>query len=65
MVPLFPPLGLIGVASALLAPRSSLGFVMILGILSLLGMAATRVVILIVQNELDRATGLAPSAAAA
>ncbi len=51
------PLGIIGVVAALLASRRPLGFVAILGILSLLGMIAKNAVILIVQIETDRAEG--------
>jgi multidrug efflux pump len=52
------PLGLIGVVAALLAFGRPLGFVAILGILALLGMIAKNGVILIVQIEEDRASGL-------
>ncbi|MCA3366810.1 MAG: efflux RND transporter permease subunit [Roseomonas sp.] len=52
------PLGLIGVVAALLAFGRPLGFVAILGILALLGMIAKNAVILIVQIEEDRASGL-------
>ena len=51
------PLGMIGVVAALLAFGRPLGFVAILGILSLLGMIAKNAVILIVQIETDRAEG--------
>jgi multidrug efflux pump subunit AcrB len=51
------PLGIIGVVAALLASGRPLGFVAILGILSLLGMIAKNAVILIVQIETDRAEG--------
>jgi multidrug efflux pump subunit AcrB len=51
------PLGIIGVVAALLAFNRPLGFVAILGILSLLGMIAKNAVILIVQIETDRAEG--------
>jgi multidrug efflux pump subunit AcrB len=51
------PLGVIGVVLALLAFNRPLGFVAILGILSLLGMIAKNAVILIVQIETDRAEG--------
>jgi multidrug efflux pump subunit AcrB len=53
------PLGLIGVVAALLMFGRPLGFVAILGILALLGMIAKNAVILIVQIEEDRASGLA------
>jgi len=52
------PLGIIGVAAALLLFRQPLGFVAILGILALLGMIAKNGVILIVQIESDRADGM-------
>lgn len=58
MVLVVMPLGIIGVVSALLASNSPLGFVAILGILSLLGMVAKNALILIVQIEQDRASGL-------
>jgi multidrug efflux pump subunit AcrB len=51
------PLGIIGVVLALLAFGRPLGFVAILGILSLLGMIAKNAVILIMQIEADRAEG--------
>jgi len=51
------PLGLIGVVASLLLFNRPLGFVAILGILSLLGMIAKNAVILIVQIETDRAEG--------
>ena len=51
------PLGLIGVVASLLIFNRPLGFVAILGILSLLGMIAKNAVILIVQIETDRAEG--------
>ena len=51
------PLGMIGVVAALLVFGRPLGFVAILGILSLLGMIAKNAVILIVQIETDRAEG--------
>jgi multidrug efflux pump subunit AcrB len=52
------PLGIVGVVLALLAFGRPLGFVAILGILSLLGMIAKNAVILIVQIEADRGEGL-------
>ena len=58
MVVVMLPLGLIGVVAALLLSGSALGFVAILGILALIGMIAKNAVILIVQIEADRATGL-------
>jgi multidrug efflux pump subunit AcrB len=51
------PLGIIGVVLALLAFDRPLGFVAILGILSLLGMIAKNAIILIIQIETDRAEG--------
>jgi multidrug efflux pump subunit AcrB len=51
------PLGIVGVVLALLASGRPLGFVAILGILSLLGMIAKNAVILIVQIEADRSEG--------
>jgi multidrug efflux pump subunit AcrB len=53
------PMGLIGVVAALLLFRQPLGFVAILGILSLLGMIARNGVILIDQIEAVRAEGKA------
>ncbi len=52
------PLGLIGVVASLLIFGRPLGFVAILGILALIGMIAKNAVILIVQIEEDRASGL-------
>jgi len=52
------PLGLVGVVLALLIGNRPLGFVAILGILSLLGMIAKNAVILISQIEADRERGL-------
>jgi len=52
------PLGLIGVVGALLLFNRPLGFVAILGILALIGMIAKNAVILIVQVETDRASGM-------
>jgi multidrug efflux pump subunit AcrB len=51
------PLGLIGVVAGLLLSGRPLGFVAILGILSLLGMIARNAVILIEQIEIERAAG--------
>jgi multidrug efflux pump subunit AcrB len=53
------PLGLIGVVASLLLFNRPLGFVAILGILSLLGMVAKNGVILLTQIEADRAEGQA------
>jgi len=52
------PLGIIGVVLALLAFGRPLGFVAILGILSLLGMIAKNAIILIMQIESDRESGM-------
>src|SRR5262245_23208401 len=52
------PMGLIGVVAALLLFGKPLGFVAILGILSLLGMIARNAVILIDQIETVRAEGI-------
>jgi multidrug efflux pump subunit AcrB len=52
------PLGIIGVVLALLAFGRPLGFVAILGILSLLGMIAKNAIILLMQIETDREAGL-------
>lgn len=51
------PMGLIGVVGALLVSGRPLGFVAILGILSLIGVIARNAVILIDQVEIERATG--------
>jgi multidrug efflux pump len=48
------PMGLIGVVGALLLFNKSLGFVAILGVLSLIGMIARNAVILIEQIEAER-----------
>ncbi len=53
------PLSIIGVVLTLLIFNRPLGFVAILGVLSLLGMVAKNAVILIVQIEEDRASGMA------
>jgi multidrug efflux pump subunit AcrB len=52
------PLGLIGVAAALLLFGRPMGFVAILGILALIGMIAKNAVILITQITDERAAGL-------
>src|SRR5262249_54957973 len=52
------PMGLIGIVAALLLFRQPLGFVAILGILSLLGMIARNAVILIEQIDFELAQGL-------
>ena len=51
------PLGLIGVVAALLLSSSPLGFVAILGVLSLMGMIAKNAVILVTQIEAERRAG--------
>ncbi len=53
-------MGLIGVIGGLLLFRQPLGFVAILGILSLIGMTARNAVILIEQIEIDRREGRHP-----
>ncbi len=52
------PMGLIGIVAALLLFHQPLGFVAILGILSLLGMIARNAVILIEQIDYELAQGL-------
>jgi multidrug efflux pump len=52
------PMGLIGIVAALLLFHQPLGFVAILGILSLLGMIARNAVILIEQIDFELAQGL-------
>ena len=52
------PLSIVGVVLALLLFNRPLGFVAILGILSLLGMVAKNAVILVEQIEADRAEGM-------
>ena len=52
------PMGLIGVVGALFLFNRPLGFVAILGILSLLGLIAKNAVILIEQIEAERKRGL-------
>ena len=54
------PMGLIGIVAALLLFHQPLGFVAILGILSLLGMIARNAVILIEQIDFELAQGLDP-----
>jgi multidrug efflux pump subunit AcrB len=51
------PMGLIGIVAALLLFRQPLGFVAILGILSLIGMIARNAVILIEQIDFELAQG--------
>ncbi|WP_310646626.1 efflux RND transporter permease subunit [Limnohabitans sp.] len=52
------PLGLIGVAGALLALNRPFGFVALLGVIALMGMIQRNSVILIDQIEQDRAAGI-------
>jgi multidrug efflux pump subunit AcrB len=54
------PLGLIGVAAALMLSGRPLGFVAILGVLALLGMISKNAVILIGQIDAERALGKTP-----
>jgi len=54
------PMALTGVVAALLISQRPLGFVAILGILSLIGMIARNAVILIEQIEAVRSEGVAP-----
>jgi len=54
------PMAVIGVVAALLISQRPLGFVAILGILSLIGMIARNAVILIDQIEAVRSEGVAP-----
>ena len=54
------PMSLIGVVASLLLFQRPLGFVAILGILSLIGMIARNAVILIEQIEAERSEGRAP-----
>jgi multidrug efflux pump len=54
------PLALIGVAAALLISRSPMGFVAILGVVSLIGMVIRNSVILIDQIDTEIAAGLHP-----
>ena len=54
------PLALIGVAAALLISSSPMGFVAILGVISLIGMVIRNSVILIDQVEHEIAGGMAP-----
>jgi len=54
------PMGLIGIVASLLLFRQPLGFVAILGILSLIGMIARNAVILIEQIDFELAQGLDP-----
>ncbi|WAC28457.1 efflux RND transporter permease subunit [Ancylobacter sp. SL191] len=54
------PLALIGVVIALLASNAPLGFVALLGVLALIGILIRNSVILVVQIEEMRSTGVAP-----
>ena len=54
------PLGIAGVAAALLVFNRPFGFVALLGVIALMGMIMRNSVILIDQIEQDRARGLAP-----
>lgn len=54
------PLGLAGVAGALLALNRPFGFVALLGVIALMGMIQRNSVILIDQIEQDRASGVPP-----
>lgn len=54
------PLALIGVAAAFLVSGAPMGFVAILGIISLIGMLIRNSVILIMQIELQIASGEVP-----
>jgi multidrug efflux pump len=60
MVLLTAPLAIIGVALALLESRAPMGFVAILGIISLIGMVIRNSVILIVQVDQQIAEGQEP-----
>ncbi len=60
MVLIVVPMAMTGVVAALLIFQRPLGFVAILGILSLIGMIARNAVILIEQIEAERAEGKAP-----
>ncbi|MDM0103883.1 efflux RND transporter permease subunit [Variovorax sp. J22R24] len=52
------PLGIVGVAGALLALNRPFGFVALLGVIALMGMIQRNAVILIDQIESDRASGV-------
>jgi multidrug efflux pump subunit AcrB len=54
------PLGMVGVAAALLALNRPFGFVALLGVIALMGMIQRNSVILIDQIEQDRAAGMEP-----
>ncbi|WP_180127481.1 efflux RND transporter permease subunit [Rhodoferax sp. BLA1] len=54
------PLGIVGVAAALLLLNRPFGFVALLGVIALMGMIQRNSVILIDQIEQDRARGVAP-----
>ncbi len=57
------PLGIAGVAAALLLLNRPFGFVALLGVIALMGMIQRNSVILIDQIELDRARGVEPRTA--
>ncbi|QNN56142.1 efflux RND transporter permease subunit [Diaphorobacter ruginosibacter] len=57
------PLGIAGVAAALLLLNRPFGFVALLGVIALMGMIQRNSVILIDQIELDRAKGVEPRTA--
>jgi multidrug efflux pump subunit AcrB len=52
------PLGLIGVAAALLATRQPMGFVALLGVVALIGMIVRNSVILVHQIKVEKEAGL-------
>jgi multidrug efflux pump len=54
------PMGMVGVAAALLALNRPFGFVALLGVIALMGMIQRNSVILIDQIEQDRAAGVEP-----
>ncbi|MDH5859096.1 efflux RND transporter permease subunit [Lampropedia aestuarii] len=54
------PLGIAGIAAALLITGKPFGFVALLGVIALMGMIQRNAVILIDQIELERAEGIAP-----
>ena len=60
LVMMTAPLALIGVSAALLIARAPMGFVAILGVISLIGMVIRNSVILIVQVDQQIATGQDP-----
>jgi multidrug efflux pump len=60
MVLLTAPLGIIGVAAALLAANKPLGFVAFLGVIALAGMIMRNTVILVEQIQQNQAAGSSP-----